>query len=332
MDKRILGNDLEVSAIGLGCMGMSHAYGTVSTKKEAEALIAKAMDMGCTFFDTAEVYGSQDDPHHNERLLGDILKSKRQEIQIASKCGIRFDETATTVNKPLIPDGRPETIKKSIEGSLKRLQTDHLDLYYIHRIDTSVPIEETAGAMKELMEQGKILHWGLSEANEEVIRRAHKVCPLTAIQNRYSMMYRDYEKLFPVLEELKIGFVAFSPLANGLLTAKYNAHSEFETAGDYRSMMPQFTDEGLKENEKFLAWVKELAEEKEATPAQISLAWMLNKRPYIVPIPGTRKLNRMEENMNAAKIRLSEEEIKTMDEMLDKIPMSQVFGGSKIVK
>ncbi len=332
MDKRILGNDLEVSAIGLGCMGMSHAYGTVSTKKEAEELIAKAMDMGCTFFDTAEVYGSQDDPHHNERLLGDILKSKRQEIQIASKCGIRFDETATTVNKPLIPDGRPETIKKSIEGSLKRLQTDHLDLCYIHRIDTSVPIEETAGAMKELMEQGKILHWGLSEANEEVIRRAHKVCPLTAIQNRYSMMYRDYEKLFPVLEELKIGFVAFSPLANGLLTAKYNAHSEFETAGDYRSMMPQFTDEGLKENEKFLAWVKELAEEKEATPAQISLAWMLNKRPYIVPIPGTRKLNRMEENMNAAKIRLSEEEIKTMDEMLDKIPMSQVFGGSKIVK
>lgn len=332
MDKRILGSGLEVSAIGLGCMGMSHAYGTVSTKKEAEELIAKAMDMGCTFFDTAEVYGSQDDPHHNERLLGDILKSKRQEIQIASKCGIRFDETAATVNKPLIPDGRPETIKSSIDGSLKRLQTDHLDLYYIHRIDTSVPIEETAGAMKELMEQGKILHWGLSEANEEVIRRAHKVCPLTAIQNRYSMMYRDYEKLFPVLEELKIGFVAFSPLANGLLTAKYNAHSEFETAGDYRSMMPQFTDEGLKENEKFLAWVKELAEEKEATPAQISLTWMLNKRPYIVPIPGTRKLNRMEENMNAAKIRLSEEEIKTMDEMLDKIPMSQVFGGSKIVK
>lgn len=332
MDKRILGNDLEVSAIGLGCMGMSHAYGTVSTKKEAEELIAKAMDMGCTFFDTAEIYGSQDDPHHNERLLGDILKSKRQEIQIASKCGIRFDETAATVNKPLIPDGRSETIKKSIDGSLKRLQTDHLDLYYIHRIDTSVPIEETAGAMKELIEQGKILHWGLSEANEEVIRRAHKVCPLTAIQNRYSMMYRDYEKLFPVLEELKIGFVAFSPLANGLLTAKYNAHSEFETAGDYRSMMPQFTDEGLKENEKFLAWVKELAEEKDATPAQISLAWMLNKRPYIVPIPGTRKLNRMEENMNAAKIRLSEEEIKTMDEMLDKIPMSQVFGGSKIVK
>ncbi len=332
MDKRILGNDLEVSAIGLGCMGMSHAYGTVSTKKEAEELIAKAMDMGCTFFDTAEVYGSQDDPHHNERLLGDILKSHRQEIQIASKCGIRFDETATTVNKPLIPDGRPETIKSSIEGSLKRLKTDHLDLYYIHRIDTSVPIEETAGAMKELMEQGKILHWGLSEANEEVIRRAHKVCPLTTIQNRYSMMYRDYEKLFPVLEELKIGFVAFSPLANGLLTAKYSTHSEFETAGDYRSMMPQFTDEGLKENEKFLTWVKELAEEKEATPAQISLAWMLNKRPYIVPIPGTRKLNRMEENMNAAKIRLSEEEIKTIDEMLDKIPMSQVFGGSKIVK
>ncbi len=330
MEKRRLGKNLEVSAVGLGCMGMSHAYGEPSSKEEARELLEKAINLGCTFFDTAEVYGSAKDPHHNERLLGEILKPYRNEIKIASKCGIRFDETAKTVNKPLIPDGRPETIKKSIEGSLKRLQTDHLDLYYIHRIDSKIPIEETAGAMKELMEEGKILNWGLSEATEEIIRRAHKVCPVTAIQNRYSMMYRDYESLFPVLEELQIGFVAFSPLANGLLTAKYDSHGQFETAGDYRSAMPQFTEEGLKENEKFLEWMKSIAEEKDATPAQISLAWMMAKKPWIVPIPGTRKLDRLEENMKAAEVRLSEEEVRQIDQMLDTIPMSQVFGGSKI--
>lgn len=332
MEKRILGKDLEVSAIGLGCMGMSHAYGTVSTQKEAEELIGKALERGCTFFDTAEIYGTVDDPHHNEKLLGEVLKPYRNKIMLASKCGIRFDETATTVNKPLIPDGRPETIKKAIDGSLKRLNTDHLDLYYIHRIDPTVPIEETAGAMQELIELGKITHWGLSESDEETIRRAHKVCPITAIQNRYSMMYRNYEKLFPVLEELNIGFVAFSPLANGLLTAAYNSHSEFEKPGDYRSAMPQFTEEGLKENEKFMLWIKQLAEEKNATPAQISLAWMSAKKPYIVPIPGTRKVSRLEENMKASEIKLTRDEVKYIDEMLDNIPMSQVFGGSKIQK
>ena len=330
MDKRILGKDLEVSAIGLGCMGMSHAYGTVSTRQEAEMLIEKALDCGCTFFDTAEIYGTAENPHHNEDLLGVVLKPYRNKIVLASKCGIRFDETAVTVNKPLIPDGRPETIKTSIEGSLRRLNTDHLDLYYIHRIDRTVPIEETAGAMKELIQQGKITHWGISEADEETIRRAHKVCPITAIQNRYSMMYRDYEKLFSVLEELNIGFVAFSPLANGLLTAQYQSRAEFEKPGDYRSAMPQFSEEGLKENEKFMSWIKQLAEEKNATPAQISLAWMMAKKPYIVPIPGTRKVSRLEENMNASKIRLSAEEVGRIDEMLEKIPMSQVFGGSKI--
>lgn len=330
METRVLGKDLEVSAIGFGCMGMSHAYGTVTSKEEALALLEKSMELGCTFFDTAEVYGTADDPHHNERLLGELLKPYRNQIKIASKCGIRFDETAKSVNKPLIPDGRPETIKKSIEGSLKRLQTDHLDLYYIHRIDPTVPIEETAGAMKELMEQGKILHWGLSEASEEIIRRAHKVCPVTAIQNRYSMMYRDYESLFPVLTELNIGFVAFSPLANGLLTARYNTKSDFSTAGDYRSMMPQFSKEGLKENEEFLAWIRKLAEEKHATPSQISLAWLMAKQLWIVPIPGTRKLDRLEENLKAADVKLTAEEVKKIDQMLDTIPMSQVFGGSKI--
>ena len=313
-------------------MGMSHAYGTVSTRKEAEALIAEAIECGCTFFDTAEIYGTTEDPHHNEKLLGEVLKPYRDKIVLASKCGIRFDETATTVNKPLIPDGRPETIRASIDGSLQRLKTDHLDLYYIHRIDPTVPIEETAGAMKELMEQGKITHWGLSEADEDIIRRAHKVCPITAIQNRYSMMYRNYERLFPVLEELNIGFVAFSPLANGLLTAQYNSHAEFEKPGDYRSAMPQFSEEGLRENEKFMIWIRLLAEEKHATPAQISLAWMSAKKPYIVPIPGTRKVKRLEENMKASEIVLTTEEVRKIDEMLDEMPMSAVFGGSKIKK
>ncbi len=332
MNKRILGKDMEVSSIGFGCMGMSHAYGTVSTRKEAEALIAEAIECGCTFFDTAEIYGTTEDPHHNEKLLGEVLKPYRDKIVLASKCGIRFDETATTVNKPLIPDGRPETIRASIDGSLQRLKTDHLDLYYIHRIDPTVPIEETAGAMKELMEQGKITHWGLSEADEDIIRRAHKVCPITAIQNRYSMMYRNYERLFPVLEELNIGFVAFSPLANGLLTAQYNSHAEFEKPGDYRSAMPQFSEEGLRENEKFMIWIRLLAEEKHATPAQISLAWMSAKKPYIVPIPGTRKVKRLEENMKASEIVLTTEEVRKIDEMLDEMPMSAVFGGSKIKK
>ena len=283
-------------------------------------------------FDTAEIYGTTEDPHHNEKLLGEVLKPYRDKIVLASKCGIRFDETATTVNKPLIPDGRPETIRASIDGSLQRLKTDHLDLYYIHRIDPTVPIEETAGAMKELMEQGKITHWGLSEADEDIIRRAHKVCPITAIQNRYSMMYRNYERLFPVLEELNIGFVAFSPLANGLLTAQYNSHAEFEKPGDYRSAMPQFSEEGLRENEKFMIWIRLLAEEKHATPAQISLAWMSAKKPYIVPIPGTRKVKRLEENMKASEIVLTTEEVRKIDEMLDEMPMSAVFGGSKIKK
>lgn len=332
MNKRILGKDLEVSSIGFGCMGMSHAYGTVSTRKEAEALIAEAIECGCTFFDTAEIYGTTEDPHHNEKLLGEVLKPYRDKIVLASKCGIRFDETATTVNKPLIPDGRPETIRASIDGSLQRLKTDHLDLYYIHRIDPTVPIEETAGAMKELMEQGKITHWGLSEADEDIIRRAHKVCPITAIQNRYSMMYRNYERLFLVLEELNIGFVAFSPLANGLLTAQYNSHAEFEKPGDYRSAMPQFSEEGLRKNEKFMIWIRLLAEEKHATPAQISLAWMSAKKPYIVPIPGTRKVKRLEKNMKASEIVLTTEEVRKIDEMLDEMPMSAVFGGSKIKK
>lgn len=293
-------------------------------------LLSEAVDRGYTFFDTAEVYGTPENPHDNEELLGEALKPYRNRIVLASKCGIRFDETSTAVNKPLIPDGRPETIRKSIDGSLQRLQTDHLDLYYIHRIDRNVPIEETAGAMKELIEAGKITHWGISEADEETLRRAHKVCPVTAVQNRYSMMYRDYEALFPVLEELQIGFVAFSPLANGLLSAQYNKDSKFEKGTDYRSAMPQFTPEAFDKNEEMIRYIKEMADKKNATPAQISLAWMLAKEPWIVPIPGTRKYGRLIENAQAAEVSLSRQEVEDLDRMLDTAPMSGVFGGSKV--
>ncbi|MFQ6805226.1 MAG: aldo/keto reductase [Lachnospiraceae bacterium] len=330
MEKRILGKDLEVSAIGLGCMGMSHAYGPAADKKEMTELLAKAVDRGYTFFDTAEVYGTPENPHDNEELLGEALKPFRNQIVLASKCGIRFDESSPEVNKPLIPDGRPESIKKSIDGSLSRLQTDHLDLYYIHRIDRSVPIEETAGAMQELMDAGKITHWGISEADEETLRRAHGVCPVTAVQNRYSMMYRDYEALFPVLQELNIGFVAFSPLANGFLTARYNKDSKFEKGTDYRSVMPQFTPEGMEKNREMIAYLMDLADRKNATPAQISLAWMLAKEPWIVPIPGTRKYSRLIENAQAAEVKLEEQEVKELDRMLDTVPMSEVFGGSRV--
>lgn len=330
MKTRRLGKDLEVSAIGLGCMGMSHAYGPAADKKEMTELLSEAVDRGYTFFDTAEVYGTPENPHDNEELLGEALKPYRNRIVLASKCGIRFDEISTAVNKPLIPDGRPETIRKSIDGSLQRLQTDHLDLYYIHRIDRNVPIEETAGAMKELIEAGKITHWGISEADEETLRRTHKVCPVTAVQNRYSMMYRDYEALFPVLEELQIGFVAFSPLANGLLSAQYNKDSKFEKGTDYRSAMPQFTPEAFDKNEEMIRYIKAMADKKNATPAQISLAWMLAKEPWIVPIPGTRKYGRLIENAQAAEVSLSRQEAEDLDRMLDTVPMSGVFGGSKV--
>lgn len=330
MNIRTLGRDLEVSAIGLGCMGMSHAYGPAADKKEMTKLLSQAVELGYILFDTAEVYGTPENPHDNEELLGEALKPYRNKIVLASKCGIRFDETASSVNKPLIPDGRPETIKKSVDGSLKRLQTDHLDLYYIHRIDQNVPIEETAGAMKELMEQGKITHWGISEADETTLRRAHAVCPVTAVQNRYSMMYRDYETLFPVLEELQIGFVAFSPLANGFLSAKYGKDAEFAKGTDYRSVMPQFSPEGIDKNQELIKLLLDMAEKKHATPAQISLAWMLAKKPWIVPIPGTRKYDRLVENAQSADVVLTDLEVKTFDQILETTPMSEVFGGSKV--
>lgn len=328
MKQRKLGN-LEVSAIGLGCMGMSHAYGPAADTKEMTELLSRAVAMGYTLFDTAEVYGTNDDPHHNERLIGEALLPYRNQIVLATKFGLRFD-TSKPVPYPLIPDSRPETIRKSVEGSLKRLKTDRIDLYYQHRLDPDVPIEDVAGAIADLMREGKILHWGLSEASEDSIRRAHAVCPLTAIENRYSMMARWHERLFPVLEELGIGFVAFSPLANGFLTDTVAKGTKFDARTDYRASMPQFRDYDA--NAELLALIRRFAEEKDATPAQVSLAWMLHKRPYIVPIPGTRKESRLRENSEASEVMLSDEEFTEIDNALQHIPMSEVFGGSKITK
>ena len=330
MNYRNLGNrGLRVSAIGLGCMGMSHAYGAPADHREMTELLAKAVDMGYDFFDTAEVYGTPDNPHDNEELLGSALKPYRNRVVIATKFGLRFDLESGRIPYPLIPDSRPETIRRSVEGSLRRLQTNYIDLYYQHRPDPQIPIEEVAGTMQDLIKEGKVLYWGLSEASEEDIRRANAVCPLTAVQDRYSMMARWHEALFPVLEELGIGLVAFSPLANGLLSDRYNAASHFDAGSDYRAGMPQFQPDSYAQNRELLELIRHIADGKNATSAQISLAWMLCKKPWIVPIPGTRKPDRLQENAGAADITLSEEEVKQIDQALDAMPMSGVFGGTK---
>lgn len=331
MTNRVLGADLTVSAVGLGCMGFSHAYGAPTQRSEVVRAIRAAFDLGYTMFDTAETYGTAADPHENEKLVGEALKDIRDQVQIVTKFGIRFDETSSAVNKPLIPDARPETIRASVEGSLRRLQTDHIDLYFQHRMDPSVEPEAVAQVMADLIQEGKITHWGISEVTEDYLRRAHKVCPVTAVQNRYSMMARQHEALFPVLEELNVGFVAFSPMANGLLTACYGKDDKFDPKLDYRSAMPQFTPEAAEENRELLGLLRDLAEQKGATPAQISLAWMLCKKPYIVPIPGSRKVERMRENAGAAEVVLSPAEAEALDKTLDTIPMSAVFGGTKVV-
>ena len=325
MNYRKLGN-LTVSSVGLGCMGMSQSYGAPADKKEMRELIAAAVDMGITLFDTAEVYGTPDDPHDNEKLVGAALAPYRDKVVLATKFGIHFDMSLLKEGKsPIVPDARPEVIRASVDASLQRLGTDHIDLYYQHRIDPKIPVEEVAGVMGDLIKEGKIRHWGISEATEEDIRRTHVVCPLTAVQNRYSMMVRAYDALFPVLEELNIGFVAFSPFANGVLTGAYDKSSTFE-AGDMRARMPQFSATAMEENGQLLALLHDLAEEKGATCGQIALAWMLCKKMYIVPIPGTRKCERLAENAGAADILLDAEEIAGIDECLERIPMSAVFG------
>lgn len=327
MQARMLGTDLSVSPVGLGCMGMTHASGAPADVKEMTELIAKAVDMGYTFFDTAECYtGTNPDGStaYNEGLVGAALKPYRDRVVLATKCGVRH------MGDHLELDSRPQTIRKAVEGSLRKLQTDHIDLYYQHRIDPKVEPEIVADTMAQLIKEGKITHWGISEANADYLRRAHAVCPVTAIQNRLSMMYRDYEKLFPVLEELHVGFVAFSPLANGFLTARYRDTSQFEQSpADYRATMPQFSKEGVEQNRDLLALLENTAKEKNATPAQISLAWMLAKRPYIVPIPGSRKENRIRENLGAADIHLTKEEVSRIDDALEHMTMSQVFGGHR---
>lgn len=332
MKYRTLGKDLKVSAVGLGCMGMSHAYGPPADKKEMQELLAQAVDLGCTFFDTAEVYGTPEHPYDNEELLGRALGPYRDKVVIATKFGIHFDESSPAVNKPLVPDSRPEVIRASVEGSLRRLGTDHIDLYYQHRVDPAIPIEEVAGVMSQLIQQGKITHWGLSEATEEIIRRAHSVCPVTAIQNRYSMMARQYETLFPLLEELHIGFVAFSPIANGFLSGRYGKDAVFEAKTDYRSMMPQFQPANVEQNQPLLALLRETAQRKAATPAQIALAFCTASKPYLVPIPGTRKPDRLAENLGAAQVLLSAQEVEALDRALDQAGMSDVFGGTPMAQ
>lgn len=332
METRILGKNFAVSAVGLGCMGFSHAYGAPTEETETVQMIRNAYELGYTFFDTAEIYGTSDNPHVNEKLVGEALKPIRNHVQIATKFGIHFDMSSSEVNHPLIPDSRPEVIRASVEGSLKRLQTDYIDLYFQHRIDPAVEPEAVAEVMAELIKEGKILHWGISETNEEYLRRAHAVCPVTAVENRYSMMARQYEAIFPTLEELGVGLVAFSPMANGFLTGKYGKGEKFDPKHDYRSNMPQFTDEAVEKNQELLTFLHQIAEEKNATSAQISMAWMLCKKPWIVPIPGTRKLERLKENAGAAEVKLTPQEIQALDDALNKMEMSEVFGGSKIVK
>ena len=324
MQNRKLGN-LNVSAVGFGCMGLSHAFGAPTDKETAIGVLRSAFDIGYNFFDTAECYlGTNPDGtiSNNEEIVGEALKPIRDKVVIATKFGVKHGEHG------LIMNSRPETIRKSVEGSLKRLKTDRIDLYYQHRIDPEVPAEEVAGTVADLIKEGKVLHFGISETDEDYLRRAHSVCPVTAIQNRYSMMARWHENLFPVLEELNIGYVAFSPIANGFLSGQYDKSSVFEKGTDYRSFMPQFTAESIDKNRDLIAYITDLAREKGATPAQISLAWMLCKKPYIVPIPGTRKAERAKENAVSSEILLTKQEVEAIDKALDNIPMSAVFGGS----
>lgn len=333
MEYRTLGlSGLRVSAVGLGCMGMSHGYGLPPDKREMSRLLADAVDMGYTMFDTAEIYGTPDDPHANEDLLGEALHEFRNHIVLATKFGLTFDDPEGNGPHPLIPDASPEAIRHAVEGSLRRLRTDHIDLYYQHRIDPEVEPETVAGVMLDLIREGKILHWGISEANEDYLRRAHAVCRVTAVQNRYSMMARWHESMFPLLEELGIGFVAFSPLANGLLTTNYDTASRFDPQTDYRAAMPQFSKDSFEQNRELMHYILTLADEHHATPSQISLAWMLCKKPWIVPIPGTRHLSRLKENAGAADVKLSREEVERIDRALATMPMSDVFGGSRIIK
>lgn len=310
MKKRILGKSgLEVSAIGFGCMGLNSAYTNILNKKESISLLKAAYDNGATFFDTAEIYG----PYTNEELLGEALVSVRDKVVIATKFGIKL------LDGKQVQDSNPEGIRKSVEGSLKRLRTDYIDLYYQHRIDTNTPIEEVAETMKSLIKEGKIRHWGLSEASVENIRRAHAVQPVTAVESEYSLWWRrPEEQLIPTLEELGIALVPFSPLGKGFLTGKIKKDTTFEKS-DFRSIVPRFTKENLEANQELVDLLEKVAQEKNATPAQISLAWLLAQKPWIVPIPGTTKENRMIENNGASEIELNAGNLSEIESALAKI-------------
>jgi len=303
MQKRKLGKSLHVSALGLGCMGMSQSYGTPPEKGAMIALIRTAVERGITFFDTAEIYG----PHTNEELVGEALEPLRQQVVIATKFGIKYE------NGQQAQDSRPERIKHSIEGSLKRLRTDVVDLYYQHRVDPTVPIEDVAGTVKELIAQGKVKHFGMSEAGVKTIRRAHAVQPVTAVQSEYSLWWRRPEaELIPTLEELGIGFVPFSPLGKGFLTGTIDETTSF-VSSDFRNIVPRFTTEARKANQPIVAVLRSIAAKKQATPAQLALAWLLAQTPSVVPIPGTTKLARLDENIDAAAIKLTPDDLREIE-------------------
>lgn len=312
MQKRRLGSsNLEVSAIGLGCMGMSHGYGPPKDKQEMIALMRTAVERGVTFFDTAEIYG----PFTNEELVGEALSPLREQVVIATKFGFKIDPDGKQAGL----DSRPEHIKQIAEASLKRLKIDVIDLFYQHRVDPDVPIEDVAGAVKDLIREGKVKHFGLSEAGAKTIRRAHAVQPVAAVQSEYSLWTRGPEaEVLPTCEELGIGFVPFSPLGKGFLTGKMSEATRFDSS-DFRNILPRFTPEALKANQAFVDLLGEVAARKKATPAQIAIAWLLAQKPWIVPIPGTTKRERMEENIGAAEVELTADDLREIDGAASKI-------------
>jgi aryl-alcohol dehydrogenase-like predicted oxidoreductase len=314
MQKRKLGkSNLEVSALGLGCMGLSFGFGPAVDKKDGITLIRAAVERGVTFFDTAEIYG----PYTNEELVGEALAPLRKQVAIATKFGFKIDPTT---GKQAGLDSRPEHIKEVAEASLKRLKTDVIDLFYQHRVDPNVPMEDVAGAVKDLIRQGKVKHFGLSEAGVQSIRRAHAVQPVTALQSEYSLWWREPEaQVIPTLEELGIGFVPFSPLGKGFLTGKISEDTKFDK-GDFRNIVPRFTPENRKANQALVDLLAKFAQQKKATPAQVALAWLLAQKPWIVPIPGTTKRHRLEENLAAANVELSPGDLRELESAAAKIP------------
>ena len=314
MQKRRLGKSgLEVSPLGLGCMSMSFGYGPAADKQEMISLIRKAVERGVTFFDTAEVYG----PYTNEELVGEALAPFRSQVVIATKFG--FARDAKGGPGLTILNSQPEHIKQAVEGSLKRLKVDAIDLLYQHRVDPNVPIEDMADAVKDLIREGKVKHFGLSEAGVQTIRRAHAVQPVTAVQSEYSLWWRrPEEEVLPTLEELVIGFVPFSPLGKGFLTGRINENTKFDST-DFRNIVPRFTQEARKANQALVAWLSKFAERKRATPAQIALAWLLAQKPWIVPIPGTTKLERLDENIGAVAVGLTPDDLREIESVFSKI-------------